>query len=1071
MRGRNGRPESFASKVALARALSRPPKKGGSSLPLILTLMVVFVVLVIATSGVVGAGAAVASIDVLSQDLPDVSSFETLKFAEPTTVYDRTGTIALASFQAQQRNVVQFSDIPQLVLDATTATEDHSFWTNPGYDIGATLNAVLQCLTSSCDRGGASTITQQFVRAPEVGLLPADMLVPTADQKIRKAKEILQAARLTDYVTKTFGEEGGKEQIITAYLNQIFYGDNAYGIDAAAQVYFGESLDQLTVAQAATLAAIPQSPTCYDLYNWVPTDASGEMLRDANGQLSIPLDDSALTIPSGCDPTPGHTILDRRNYIISELGPQAGAPQGFGRWTVLTLDQVAAAQAEPIILADQKPVVWQAPQFVWKVKGELDSLLADRAPAETGGYKVITTLDMTAQTIAERYVTAATILPQLSAADRQKAYQQGKFLTTDRSWINYLTPFDIENGAMNVIDYRTGDILAYVGSAGYYRDDLATKKFDPKFDVASGYRQPGSAFKPIMYATGFDNHDVTPGTVLLDVTTPFASSWDPKDAENTELGPILVRKALQYSLNIPAIRAMDRIGPAEVQAAAGRAGMSFLSKNAIVDAGLASAIGTVEVRLTDMVTTYGAFGDGGAVNPARTILSVTDSSGNAVYSAPGVTGAGQGVTTATREQQDPAAKQVWSPQAAWLIANILEGNTDKSVNDAWAYYLSLDNGPGGEHRPVALKTGTTNDAKDVTTFGLLPQPKDPNAPAIAVGVWMGNSDSTPPRPTSPSHQLLGIDGPARVFTSFMRDYTNAEKTPVVDFQRPSKGLTQVTIDAWSGGVPGPWTQNTTQEWFITGTEPGSKNAVDPPGILYKQACGGQWYVDPIQAENADAPATWKAAVLDWTNRARSGAGVSSARFGTKTAYWNRVVGYSFVTGTWGGPIIPADPVGCSSPSPSPTGSGGPTPVPTATPKATPTPRPTPTDSGGPTPTPTRTPRPTPTDQPTPTPTRTPHPTPTDTPTPTPTRTPRPTPTDTPTPAPGATGGNLQQPSATSYSPTSAVPPADPGPSRGAMAFMGQPTVMPDPSDIRPRRLGRRRRPRRRRPSSAGNERS
>ena len=185
--------------------------------------------------------AAEVTLTEMEKDLPDVQDFETLQFAQPSRILDRNG-YQLATFKQEQRKVVKYDDLPHLVLDATVATEDHTFWSNPGFDTQAIFRAALGCLTSRpvpCSAGGASTLTQQLVRAR---LLPPDLLAPGADQRIRKVKEILQAAKLTDYVTKTFGEEGGKEQIITGYLNQIFYGHNAYGIAAAAQVYFGKTL-------------------------------------------------------------------------------------------------------------------------------------------------------------------------------------------------------------------------------------------------------------------------------------------------------------------------------------------------------------------------------------------------------------------------------------------------------------------------------------------------------------------------------------------------------------------------------------------------------------------------------------------------------------------------------------------------------------------------------------------------------------------------------------------------------------------------------------------------------------
>jgi len=1002
---------STASRIAIARATSHKAKGGGAGGVIgLITLGVVFLVIVTLTTSVLAVGGAtVTTLAQLQEGLPDVTLFDQITYPEPTRIYDRKGTTEIAHFQAEKRTVVNFEQIPHLVLDGTVAIEDHTYWTNPGYDPQAILAAVVDQLTGSGSRGGASTITQQLVRAR---LLPPELLDPSYDQKIRKAKEIIQAAKLTEYVNKTYGEQGGKERIITAYLNQIFYGHNAYGIAAAADVYFGKTLDQLTPAQAALLAAIPQTPACYDLFRWVPLDENGQYVKDDQGRLVVPLT-GALTPTAGC--TSGTTdIVQRRNFILRELctgcPPEvSGGPvtQSFGHWTSLSLDQYNEAINEPIVLAGEKPTFFTAPHFVWAMKNQLDQLLIDRDPAETGGYKVVTTLMLDAQKEAERVITAGTIIPQLRGAAYNKAIRS-YHLGGSRDWINNLQYKGVYNGAMTVLDYKTGDVLAYVGSAGYYRDDLRSHKFDPKYDVAGvGYRQPGSAFKPVVYATAFDERKMTPATVLLDVTTPFGRTWDPKDADLLERGPLRARKALQYSLNIPAIRTMDRVGPLAVDQAAARAGMTFpLGPKSLELAGLAGAIGTVEVRQMDLVATFGAFGNGGIVTEPRMILSVTDSNGNSVYQA-----------------GDPIKRRVWSPQAAWLMANILEGNTNPAVNLDWGPRFHINNGPGGAYRPAALKTGTTNDVRDMSAYGFLPKPNDPSQPAIALGVWMGNSNHTPP--TAGTQNFFSSDGPGQVWHTFLEDFMRGK--PVAEFARPSKGLVQETTDAYSGGRPGPWTKDTVSEWYIAGTEPSSQNPIDPPGLLYNKQCG-TYYVDPVAVENPGAPSTWIEADKDWARRAAHGPGVASSRFGTRTAYLH---GQS----SWGGQIFAGTCV-APTPSPLPSGAATPTPVPTVTPRHTPRPTPTPI------PTPRHTPRPTPTPKPTPTPT------------PKPSHSHKPPVTPSPIPPPA--------PPAAQPAPTSGDAPISSG-GRAPWDISGliQPGVLPEPVTTHPVRLGRRRRRRHR----------
>ncbi|HEV8545148.1 MAG TPA: transglycosylase domain-containing protein [Candidatus Limnocylindrales bacterium] len=812
---------------------------------------------------------AFAAVAVLSSDLPDPAGLGGLSFAQPTIVYDRTGKVELARFQREKRRVVAYDDVPRLVLDATTTAEDRSFWVNGGFDPPAIIAAAAQNASGDSQRG-ASTITQQLVRAR---LLPANATAAGSDRYIRKAKELIQAARLT----AAFPGEAGKEQIITAYLNEIFYGHDAYGIAAAAQIYFGVTdLAKLTPAQAALLAGLPKSPSTLDPYVYAEPDEDGR-----------------LVVPPTAPP------VVRRDYILRSLSTS--------RWTSLTEAALDEALAEPVILVGEAPLTYKAPHFTWQVRRQLEQIIGDRESVETGGYKVITTLDWNAQSQAERWLSAAAIAPNLKLKASNRLLADLKIPKSDLGWIKALRGKDLHDGSLVALDYRTGDVLAYAGSAGYYRDDLASRKFDPKYDAAGqGARQPGSAWKPIVYASAFDARALTPGSLLLDITTEFnrGSNWAPRDADQLERGPVLVRKALQFSLNIPAIRALQRVGSETVADRAAKFGIRFTGgQKAFLQAGLAGAIGTVEVRPLDLTSAYGALANGGVHVPTRMILEVRDASGTVIYKAP-----------------DPKGTKAVSPQAAFLVTDILAGNTIPRQNSIWAKPLELRNGPHGKHRPAAVKTGTANDARDLATYGYLAPPKDPSAPAIAVGIWMGNSDHSTPHSKKPATSLTAA---APLWHAFVRDIST--KLPVASFVRP-KGVVSATIDAWSGGRPGSWTKERTREWFINGTQPDGRNEVDQAGLLYSRACGG-WRVNPLKAELG--PSAWDHDVSNWIYRARRGVG----RIGpldSRTAYfWGER--------SWGGPIIGP----CPKPKPEPVdkppkekppkGGGPPLPGPSPTP--------------------------------------------------------------------------------------------------------------------------------------------
>jgi membrane peptidoglycan carboxypeptidase len=815
-------------------------------------------------AAVVGAGV----IGALSEGLPDPANLESLTFNQPTVIYDRTGTVELARFEREKRRVVAFDDVPHLVLDTTITAEDRTFWDNDGFDPAAIAAAAMQNLSG--EQGGergASTITQQLVRAR---LLPPEVTV-SADKYTRKVLEVIQSARLT----AAFPGEAGKERIITAYLNEIYYGHEAYGIAAAAEIYFGVSkLADLTPAQAALLAGLPKAPSVYDPYRYA--------VKDADGRLVVPKDAPPIV---------------RRDYVLRGLAA--------ARWTQLTPAQVEAAIAEPVVLAGEKPTVMRAPHFSWAVRTELEKLLGGLDKVETGGYRVITTLDWQAQQLAERYLYAAAILPNLPAAQAASLTTTMKFNKEDRAWIKALRGKDIHNGAMVAIDYRHGDVLAYVGSAGYYRDDIASAKFAPQHDAAAAGRQPGSAFKAIVYTAAFEQRVLTPGSLLLDISTNFGGGWAPKDADELERGPVLVRNAIQQSLNLPAIRALQRVGNEPVANVAEKLGINFMGgTNAFLQAGLAGAIGTVETRPVDLAGAFGSLGNGGVHVPTRMVLSITGPDGADVFRAP----------------DDPTGVQAVSAQSAFLMTDILAGNTDPAQNSWWSKTLTLRNTPNGQRRPAAAKTGTADNRRDFSTYGYLAPPQDPAAPALAVGVWMGNSDHSAPRT---SKQATSLTTAGEVWHAFLRDYT--AKWPVATFKAP-KGVVRATIDRWSGGRPGPWTSATIQEWFINGTQPGSKHGVDQAGLLYSQGCGG-WMVDPVKAELG--PSRWKVDVADWVRRARSGPGVKGP-LGSTTAYW-------FGARSWGGPLV-----GACEKKPQPGGHGNEKPGKPGKPGApAPTPAPTP----------------------------------------------------------------------------------------------------------------------------------
>ena len=194
------------------------------------------------------------------------------------------------------------------------------------------------------------------------------------------------------------------------------------------------------------------------------------------------------------------------------------------------------------MLAGEQALTYKAAHFTWQVRRQLATILGGADKVETGGYKVITTLDTKAQALAEKWLTAGAIVPNVSRKKGDALMKSLKIPKSDQAWVRALRGKDLHNGALVALNYQNGDVLAYAGSAGYYRDDMTSAKFSPKYDAAGdGSRQPGSAFKPILYAAAFDSRKLTPGSLLLDVTTMFnrREDWAPRDADQLDWdGPL-----------------------------------------------------------------------------------------------------------------------------------------------------------------------------------------------------------------------------------------------------------------------------------------------------------------------------------------------------------------------------------------------------------------------------------------------------------------------------------------------------------------------------------------------------
>ena len=927
-----------ATRRAPADERTRPTTGGMFALAIWFLFSIVALLIVVST---------VSAFSGLTEDLPSLDELDNIAFQEESIVYDRTGQIELARFGESKREVVAFEDVPAIVVDAQTAVEDKTFWENTGFDPVAIISAGLDSLRGRSR--GASTITQQLVRQR---LLDSDLVQDPDRQVERKLKEIIQSIRLT----AAYPGEPGKQQIITAYLNQNYYGNQSYGIKAAAASYFGKELAELTVAEAAILAGLPKSPSNYDL------------VLNAIEECDVPVAEDGTCPGNATLVVPEDTeIVERRNQILDLLAEGDRTPLSGKEYTAADF---RAAKDEKVVLAPQQATRWTAPHFVWAVQRELATKLCGvDVPTcdalENGGLRITTTLDVNLQKIAEKWVKAATYVP--NARDGAAAAES---LGLDyEDWMRNLRDKNVGNGALVALDYQTGELVAYVGSAEYYATN-SSPVFQPKYDVVgSGWRQPGSAFKPFNYLVGIDDQTLTAATMFMDSAVDFGGGYTPSDADNLERGPVRVRTALQFSLNLPSVRAAAVNGVEHVFSRARDFGMTFRTET--TQAGLSLALGVQEVLPIDLVSAYGTLGNAGRFIPHTTILTVKDAGGDDVVD-PYVTPEGT-----------PAA----SPQSAFIVTDILAGNTDPNVNPFWGEFAITNE--SGDRRPATLKTGTNNDAKDLNSYGFIAAPTaDGRAAgeyALAVGAWNGNSDNT--EVSSPSEPVFSIDVTTYVWQGFLAEASKS--WAINDFVVPD-GLVQAKVDPWTGLQPAAGGQSV-DEWFINDTQP---TAPLPDGL-----CGSVVLDYTGFEKNFE---NWMRADRDWLARARRGAGTAGGVNGTRVAYFynGRFTPYGK---SWG-PFVEGR--GCSAVTPEPSCYLLPTPdasgvVPSFVP-----PTPDPSASGGgaalvPCPTVVPSPTESASAEPTPTPEITPEPTPPPTPEPTPEPTPVITPE--PTPEPSAEG--------------------------------------------------------------------
>lgn len=618
----------------------------------------------LASAAVIGLSIALVFVAYISVDLPDLDQIASRRINQSTKIYDRTGEVLLFEIHGEEkRTVIPFDQIPDMVKQATIAAEDKNFYEHPAFDWKALARSVWIDITQN-KRVGGSTITQQLAKNV---FLSSDRTIS------RKVKELIIALKLE--------QRFSKDEILGLYLNQIPYGGNSYGIEAAAQTYFNKRAADLTLAETSMLVALPQAPSYYSPYG-----------------------------------THGEALAERQKYVLDQM-----EELGY-----VTKEERQAAVAEVLTLAPQSTTI-KAPHFVMMVIDQLQDIYGEDM-LQNGGLRVMTTLNWEMQQEAERAVK--------DGAERNWELYKGR------------------NAALVAQEAATGQILALVGSYDYF--DVEN---EGNFNVAyQGLRQPGSAFKPFVYATAFEK-GYTPETILFDVPTEFDTRGGPEDTysphnfDNKYRGPISMRTSLAQSVNVTAVKTLYLAGIDETLKTAADFGITTLTDRSRF--GLSLVLGGGEVRLTELVNAYSVFARDGEGHKQQAILKVTDSEGRVLQS-----------------YRDETGRAI-EPQYARLVNDILSDT--EARRGLFISSLSLTVFPNYQ---VAVKTGTTNDYVDAWTVGYTPE--------LVVGVWAGNNRREPME-----QQGSSILAALPIWSDFFRKVV-ADYEPAV-FPRPEPIATEKPI--------------------------------------------------------------------------------------------------------------------------------------------------------------------------------------------------------------------------------------------------------------------------------------
>lgn len=640
-------------------------------------------------------------------------AWQIISLPQASRVYARDGSL-IGAIGREDRKSITIASIPKYVGEAFIAVEDQRFYEHDGVDIKSTAAAALGKVLGN-NRGGGSTITQQVV-----GYMHPDII----DRREKTGAAGIERKLREQAAAREMERHYSKAQILEAYLNVTYFGRGWYGIESAAQHYFGHPAARLTLAEAATLAALPKSQPYYD-------------------PISHP-----------------DRSRDRRNLVLSKMAEQG----------LITPEQAEKAEAEPVVVAPNGGMTVAAGYFVDAVKQQ-----AERSgiPVMNGGYDIFTTLDPALQRAAVSAVVDGT-----NKIEAQKNWKHLTQAEAKGSQTDYLQAMAV------AIDPYTGDVRALVGGRNYARA--------PFNRAITALRQPGSSFKPFVYAAAIADsipvNAVVPDTSLEIPLPEGGEPYSPSEddgkfwgtvsmADGKPNGMLTLREALKHSRNVVAVELGMRVGMDSVAALAHRLGISTPIAPVPAD-----AIGAAVVHPIDMVAAYTAFADNGAVVQPRFITAIKDLRGRVVFQRPPST-----------------PQQVLDPRVAFIVRDMMRD--------------VAEHGTGVEARaavpsniPIAGKTGTTNDNKDLWFVGMTPE--------VVAAVWVGFDKPKMVQRVGAASTLA-----APIWGQMIGRYYAGRSTS--GWPAPPDGLVYADLDRDTAGLATPLTPPDRRytEYFLPGTEP------------------------------------------------------------------------------------------------------------------------------------------------------------------------------------------------------------------------------------------------------------